>query len=387
MGRRRGSPVNKLFAWVRRQSMKVKTFLAVTSVLCSLVALKLMIKDRNHFYVASESIHAAGIMVLIYKLTTQKTCSGLSLKTQELTAIFLAVRLYCSFVMEADIHTVLDFATLVSTLWVIYMIRFKLKSSYISELDNMPIYYLSLAICSNPDTVSAALCIEYNFVPLSAAGPTVPHTALVTPTFFILLHKGRSSKVSSSPDLFIPPWSFLSLASIYFSVQRTGTVVPSAILALLIHPYTQHSHISRILWAFCVYLESVSVLPQLRLMQNAKMIEPFTAHYVFALGVARFLGCAHWIIQVYDTAGTYLFLLGSGYLWLPMVLLSEIVQTFILADFCYYYIKRSPLTSPLCFFFFLFQFFSSFCIWGLDKRKWGCERLQFTAGYNQGAII
>lgn len=28
------------------------------------------------------------------------------------------------------------------------------------------------------------------------------------------------------------------------------------------------------------------------------MIEPFTAHYVFALGVSRFLGCAHWIIQV-----------------------------------------------------------------------------------------
>lgn len=29
-----------------------------------------------------------------------------------------------------------------------------------------------------------------------------------------------------------------------------------------------------------------------------QMIEPFTAHYVFALGVARFLSCAHWIIQV-----------------------------------------------------------------------------------------
>ena len=29
-----------------------------------------------------------------------------------------------------------------------------------------------------------------------------------------------------------------------------------------------------------------------------QMVEPFTAHYVFALGVARFLGCAHWIIQV-----------------------------------------------------------------------------------------
>ncbi|XP_059626241.1 uncharacterized protein LOC132269167 [Cornus florida] len=258
MGRRRGSPVNKLFAWVRRQSMKVKTFLAVTTVLCSLVALKLLVKNHNHFFVASEAIHVAGIVVLIYKLAAQNTCSGLSLKTQELTATFLAVRLYCSFVMEGDIHTVLDFATLVSTAWVIYMIRFKLKSTYIAELDNLRIYYM---------------------------------------------------------------------------------VVPAAALALLIHPYTHHLRITRILWAFCVYLESVSVMPQLRLMQNAKMVEPFTAHYVFALGVARFLGCAHWIIQVYDTAGNYLFLLGGGYFWLPMVLLSEIVQTFILADFCYYYVK------------------------------------------------
>ena len=64
------------------------------------------------------------------------------MKTQELTAMFLAVRLYCSFVMEGDIHTVLDLVTLVSTVWVIYMIRFKLKSTYNKELDNFPIYYV-----------------------------------------------------------------------------------------------------------------------------------------------------------------------------------------------------------------------------------------------------
>ncbi|GFZ13326.1 ER lumen protein retaining receptor family protein [Actinidia rufa] len=142
MGRRRSSPVNKLFVWVRRQSMKVKTFLAVTAVLTALVVLKLLIRDHNHFFVASEVIHAAGIIVLIFKLSTQKTCSGLSLKTQELTAIFLAVRVYCSFVLEGDIHTVLDFATLLSTAWVVYMIRFKLKSTYTEELDNMTMYYL-----------------------------------------------------------------------------------------------------------------------------------------------------------------------------------------------------------------------------------------------------
>ncbi|KAL0872287.1 hypothetical protein Bca101_021992 [Brassica carinata] len=68
------------------------------------------------------------------------------------------------------------------------------------------------------------------------------------------------------------------------------------------------------------------------------IVEPFTAHYVFALGVARFLSCAHWVLQVLDTRGRLLVALGYG-LWPSMVLISEIVQTFILADFCYYSVK------------------------------------------------
>lgn len=74
---------------------------------------------------------------------------GLSLKTQELTAIFLAARLCCSLFMEGDIHTFLDFLTLVSTLWVIYMMRFKLKSTYIADLDNMPLYYVVTSFLSS----------------------------------------------------------------------------------------------------------------------------------------------------------------------------------------------------------------------------------------------
>lgn len=73
--------------------------------------------------------------------------AGLSIKSQELTAMFLAVRLYCSFVMEYDIHTLLDLATLATTLWVIYMIRFNLKSSYMEDKDNFAIYYV-VSLCS-----------------------------------------------------------------------------------------------------------------------------------------------------------------------------------------------------------------------------------------------
>ncbi|KAI4316936.1 hypothetical protein L6164_024860 [Bauhinia variegata] len=250
-------PIHAVATWVRRQPPKMKALLAVFSGLVALLFLRMVVQDHDKLFVAAEAVHALGISVLIYKLTKEKTCAGLSLKSQELTALFLAVRLYCSFVMEFDIHTLLDSATLGTTLWVIYMIRFKLKSSYMDDKDNFEIYYV---------------------------------------------------------------------------------VIPCALLSLFIHPTTHHHLVNRILWAFCVYLEAVSVLPQLRVMQNTKIVEPFTAHYVFALGVARFLSCAHWVLQVLDTRGRLLTALGYG-LWPSMVLLSEIVQTFILADFCYYYVK------------------------------------------------
>lgn len=251
------SAIYSVTSWIRRQPPKVKAFLAVVSGMAALVLLRFIVHDHDNLFVAAEAVHAIGISVLIYKLAQEKTCAGLSLKSQYLTAMFLAVRLYCSFVMEYDIHTLLDSATMVTTLWVIYMIRFKLRSTYMEDKDNFVIYYV---------------------------------------------------------------------------------LVPCAVLALLIHPSTSHNVLHRILWAFCVYLEAVSVLPQLRVMQNTKIVEPFTAHYVFALGVARFLSCAHWVLQVLDTRGHLLTALGYG-LWPSFVLFSEIVQTFILADFCYYYVK------------------------------------------------
>ncbi|KAI4376094.1 hypothetical protein MLD38_013888 [Melastoma candidum] len=250
-------PIHAVSSWVSRQPPKVKAFLSVVSGMTALVLLRAVVHDHDNLFVAAEAVHSLGISVLIYKLIKEKTCAGLSLKTQELTAIFLAVRLYCSLVMEYDIHTILDSSTLAATMWVIYMIRFKLRSSYMVEKDNFATYYV---------------------------------------------------------------------------------LIPCVVLALLIHPSTSHHIVNRICWAFSVYLEAVSVLPQLRVMQNTKIVEPFTAHYVFALGVARFLACAHWVLQVLDSRGHLLVALGYG-LWPTMVLISEIVQTFILADFCYYYVK------------------------------------------------
>ncbi|PIA29978.1 hypothetical protein AQUCO_05800215v1 [Aquilegia coerulea] len=258
MESRRNSSVNVVLEWIEKQSRGVKILIGVAFVVLVLVAFKLCLRDEFHFlYFVSQLAHIEGMIALIYKLIKKKTCSGLSLKSQEVTAISLAVKICCSFSFPHYLLAVLDLAVLVPTIWVIYMIRYKLKSTYVKDHDDMALKKL---------------------------------------------------------------------------------VIPAAVLAILVRPRST-DYIHTIPWAFWIYLESVSVLPQLRLIQNAKMVEPFTAHYLFALGVTRILGCAFWIIMLIESHGEYLFFFGNGSLWTLMNFIAAIVQTFILVDFCYYYVK------------------------------------------------
>ncbi|XP_022995795.1 ER lumen protein-retaining receptor 3-like isoform X1 [Cucurbita maxima] len=244
--------------WLRRRSTAAKIGLAVAAAVAAMFVLKHTVTNHNYLFIASEIIHAAGLLILAYKLTTHKTCSGMSSKSQELTALFLLVRLIFGSIMEVDVYTFLDSINFIATVWVIYMIRSKLKNTYNKALDNFHLYYV---------------------------------------------------------------------------------VVPSMVLSLFIFPHVHYNPMVRVLWAFGVYVESFSMLPQLLMMQNAKMIEPFTAHYVFAMGISRFLAFAYWVIQVYETRGRYLLLVGHGYFWFMAAFIAEMIQSFILSDFCYYYAK------------------------------------------------
>ncbi|KAK9726591.1 hypothetical protein RND81_05G225300 [Saponaria officinalis] len=253
--------VRKIGRWVRNRSVREKVTMCALIALVSFILLKLFVKKYAHFYIAAQFAHASSIFILVYKLTFSKTCAGLSLKSQELTAIHLASGIVSSFGLlgSTQVYNVaLDVVSLIATLWAIYMIRFKLKSTYTKDLDNMPLYYV---------------------------------------------------------------------------------LVPCAVAAFIARPFGRLSFVMSWLWSFSKTVEAISVLPQLRLLQNAKMVEPFTAHYLFALGIERFLSCAHWIIRIINSKGAHLYLIGKGNLWLLMLLICEVVQTFILSDFCYYYVK------------------------------------------------
>jgi len=221
-------------------------------------------------FIAMEIVHFFGILVLMRKVLKEKSAEGLSLRTQENTALFLMARVISGALFEGNHHTLLDFLTLAVTALVIFYMNTKLA-----------------------------------------------------PTVDLKNDMSRRDQV------------------VYI-------LAPCLVLAMFVNPGVKMelgatAYVCNVLWAFATYLEAVAVVPQLKVMKHINDSVGFferksTADYVFALGITRFLACASWIIQP-STFGYVFSVTLAGRLWALCTLVAEIVQTFILADFCYYYIR------------------------------------------------
>ncbi len=105
-------------------------------------------------------------------------------------------------------------------------------------------------------------------------------------------------------------------------------ILPCAVLALFIH---KAFTIRELFWAFSIYLEAISIFPQLILMQRYGNVENLTANYVFTLGGYRALYILNWIDR-YMTEEDYLLTKSTWIVWI-----SGFVQTLLYCDFFYYY--------------------------------------------------
>ncbi|CAO3614885.1 unnamed protein product [Mucor hiemalis] len=96
---------------------------------------------------------------------------------------------------------------------------------------------------------------------------------------------------------------------------------------LLCHEYT----VVEVLWSFSIWLESVSILPQLFMLQRTGEAETITVHYIFALGAYRTLYIFNWIYRhFYEEKYTVD--------WIATA--AGLLQTALYSDFFYiYYVK------------------------------------------------
>ena len=101
-------------------------------------------------------------------------------------------------------------------------------------------------------------------------------------------------------------------------------VLPCAILAVLLSVWDGPMEV---LYTFSILLESVTILPQLVMLQRHKNVENLTANFVFALGLYRGFYIINWIDRY----------LVDNHKTDTVVWVSGIIQTLIYADFFYYY--------------------------------------------------
>lgn len=115
--------------------------------------------------------------------------------------------------------------------------------------------------------------------------------------------------------------------------------LPTLALAAAYHPTANQDWYSDVAYAFSLYLEVCSVLPQLVLFTAMKEVRPFLSHFVMSIAVAKMLTFYCW-------AGFW-----SRYrlAFLGYITVSQGIQLLLMADFVYKYVQciRKNVALPL----------------------------------------
>jgi len=120
--------------------------------------------------------------------------------------------------------------------------------------------------------------------------------------------------------------------------------VPVMIIAIFVHPNLNSDFMSDVAWTYAMYLESLSLIPQLYMFQKQAtgVVELLTAHFVAALGFGRVCEFSFWIYSYHELASSA----GSrlpGYL----ALFSQFMQLVLMLDFFWYYYLAVKNATPL----------------------------------------
>jgi len=103
-------------------------------------------------------------------------------------------------------------------------------------------------------------------------------------------------------------------------------IAPALILGLI---FNYKYNFTEILWSFSIWLEAISILPQLFMLQRTGEAETITTHYLAALGVYRALYIPNWIYRYF-----------SDGLVDPISVTAGLLQTALYADFFYVYFTK-----------------------------------------------
>ncbi|EER20309.1 ER lumen protein retaining receptor protein, putative [Perkinsus marinus ATCC 50983] len=132
------------------------------------------------------------------------------------------------------------------------------------------------------------------------------------------------------------------------TLKHVYLMIIALVLAGIFHPRLNAFMPADIAWAYALYLESVTVLPQLFMFQKQGKVEAFTSHFLAGQALSRVCSFIFWWSS-YKELNDHRHPIKAyvGY-W---VMLMQLLQLIVMGDFIYHYInclrKGVPVTHIL----------------------------------------
>mmetsp|Transcript_19869 Transcript_19869/g.38954 ORF Transcript_19869/g.38954 Transcript_19869/m.38954 type:complete len:296 (+) Transcript_19869:329-1216(+) len=124
-------------------------------------------------------------------------------------------------------------------------------------------------------------------------------------------------------------------------------IVPCLIMAILLHPSLNRNVFTDIAWTFALYLEVVAILPQFYMLQKAnRAVEPWVSHFVFSIGLSRLFLLVFWASSYHELTDKHSIGITGGWVGL-FVLFAQLLHIAVMAEFCFLYLKSAVQQSPL----------------------------------------
>jgi len=97
----------------------------------------------NIFRLTGDMMHLLSIVIILWKMLTQRSCAGLSLKTQLLYALVFTTRyLDLFFSFYSVYNTLMKLFFLLTSYHIVFLMRYRFKASYDFKNDTFRIRYL-----------------------------------------------------------------------------------------------------------------------------------------------------------------------------------------------------------------------------------------------------
>ncbi|KYR00939.1 ER lumen protein retaining receptor [Tieghemostelium lacteum] len=99
----------------------------------------------NPFRLIGDMLHLISILLLLFKIKSDRSCAGISLKTQILFCVVFSTRyldLFTSFIIISIYNTIMKVIYIYLSYSIVYYMMTKYKFTYDNEHDSFKIHYL-----------------------------------------------------------------------------------------------------------------------------------------------------------------------------------------------------------------------------------------------------